>query len=334
LNGVMLNKDVVHARMRRFIENPRIVLLDCNLEYKKGESQTNIEISNETDFTKILEIEEKYIQQICADIIAVKPDVVITEKGVSDLAQHYLMQANISVIRRVRKTDNNRIARVCGAIICNRTDELKAEDVGTKCKRFEIKKIGDEYFCYLTECVDPKACTIVLRGASKDILNEIERNLHDAMAVARNIVLDPKVVNGGGAVEMQVGHELNQKAKAMTGIEQWPYKAVARSLEIIPATLIQNCGGNTIRLLTQLRAKHATGEHGFGINGETGEVVKSDELKVFEPLAVKLQAYKTAIETAILLLRIDDIVSGSKKASTLTDGPAPQQQVTEESTKE
>lgn len=334
LNGVMLNKDVVHSRMRRLIENPRIVLLDCNLEYKKGESQTNIEISNETDFTKILEIEEKYIQQICADIISVKPDVVITEKGVSDLAQHYLMQADISVIRRVRKTDNNRIARVCGATICNRTDELKAEDVGTQCKKFEIKKIGDEYFCYLTECVDPKACTIVLRGASKDLLNEIERNLHDAMAVARNIVLDPKIVNGGGAVEMHVGHELNQRAKTMTGVEQWPYKAVARSLEIIPATLIQNCGGNTIRLLTQLRAKHASGEHGFGINGETGEVVKSEDLKVYEPLAVKLQAYKTAIETAILLLRIDDIVSGCKKASTM-DGPAPQQQqVTEESAKE
>ena len=251
------------------------------------------------------------------------------------MAQHYLMQANISVIRRVRKTDNNRIARVCGGTICNRTDELKAEDVGTKCKKFEIKKIGDEYFCFLTECVDPKACTIVLRGASKDILNEVERNLQDAMAVARNIALDPKIVNGGGAVEMTVGYELNQKAKTMTGIDQWPYRSVARSLEIIPATLIQNCGGNTIRLLTQLRAKHATGDHGWAINGESGEVVKTEDLKVYEPLSVKLQAYKTAIETAILLLRIDDIVSGSKKASSLEDGakgPAPQ--VTEESTKE
>jgi len=155
------------------------------------------------------------------------------------------------------------------------------------------------------------------------------------MAVARNIVLDPKIVNGGGAVEMTVGYELNQKAKTMTGIDQWPYRSVARSLEIIPATLIQNCGGNTIRMLTQLRAKHASGDHGYAINGETGEVVKTEDLKVFEPLAVKLQAYKTAIETAILLLRIDDIVSGSKKASSLEDGPkASAPQVTEESTKE
>lgn len=336
LNGLMLNKDVVHARMSRCIENPRIVLLDCNLEYKKGESQTNIEISNETDFSKILEIEENYIQQVCADIIAVKPTLVITEKGVSDLAQHYLMQANISVVRRVRKTDNNRIARICGATICNRTDELKPEDVGTKCGKFEVKKIGDEYFCFLTDCADPKACTILLRGASKDILNEVERNLHDAMAVARNIMLDPKIVNGGGAVEMTVGYELAQKAKSMTGIDQFPYRSVAKSLEIIPTTLIQNCGGNTIRTLTQLRAKHAAGDHGFAINGETGEVVRTEELKVFEPLAVKLQAYKTAVETAILLLRIDDIVSGSKKASTLDEGPQQQSapQMTDEAQKE
>lgn len=148
-------------------------------------------------------------------------------------------------------------------------------------------------------------------------------------------MIDPKVVYGGGAVEMAVGHYLTQKGKTMTGTEQWPYRSVAKSLEVIPATLIQNCGGNTIRVLTQLRAKHALGEHDFAINGETGEVVPTKELKVYEPLAVKLQAYKTAVETAILLLRIDDIVSGTKKASTLDDGgqPAPQQ-VTEESTKE
>lgn len=336
LSGVMLNKDVVHPRMSRLIEKPRIVLLDCNLEYKKGESQTNIEISNETDFSKILEIEERFIQNICADIVRVKPDLVITEKGVSDLAQHYLMQANISVIRRVRKTDNNRIARVCGATICNRTEELKPEDVGTRCGKFEIKKMGDDYFCFLTECVEPKACTILLRGPSKDILNEVERNLQDAMAVARNIMQDPLVVNGGGAVEMAVGYHIAQKGKIMTGLEQWPYRSIGRSLEIIPATLIQNCGGNTIRTLTQLRAKHATGDHSFAIDGESGEVVRTSDLRVFEPLSVKLQAYKTAIETAILLLRIDDIVSGSKKASELSDGPQAQQSAppTEESMKE
>ncbi|XP_064475152.1 T-complex protein 1 subunit gamma-like [Ornithodoros turicata] len=336
LRGVMLNKDVTNGRMRRRIEKPRIVLLDCTLEYKKGESQTNIEVMREEDFTKILEIEEQYVQQMCSDLIKLKPDVVITEKGISDLAQHYLMKANISCVRRVRKTDNNRIARACGATIANRTDELKETDVGTKAGLFEIQKIGDEYFCFITECEDPKACTILLRGASKDVLNEVERNLQDAMAVTRNVMLEPRLVPGGGAVEMAVGHHLTEKGKAITGIQQWPYRAVAKALEIIPATLIQNCGGNTVRVLTALRAKHASSTDGkWSINGETGEIVSTDELKVWEPLAVKLQAYKTAVETAILLLRIDDIVSGSKKKDKAEGDSAPAQVApTEESVKE
>ncbi|XP_065200674.1 T-complex protein 1 subunit gamma [Planococcus citri] len=313
LNGVMVNKDVTHPKMRRYIKNPRIILLDCTLEYKKGESQTNIEVAQEADFTRILQLEEEYIEKICSDIIALKPDVVFTEKGISDLAQHFLLKAGISALRRLRKSDNNRIARACGATIVNRTDELKEEDVGTGAGLFEIKKIGDEYFCYITECKDPKACTILLRGASKDVLMETERNLQDALHVARNIMLNPKLVPGGGAVEMAVSHAIMEKSKSIEGVSQWPYKAVAQALEIIPRTLAQNCGANTIRTLTALRAKHATGDTLWGINGETGKIVKMDELGIWEPLSVKLQTYKTAVETAILLLRIDDIVSGSKK---------------------
>merc|ERR1739848_756514 len=131
LNGVMINKDITHSKMRRRIENPKILLLDCPLEYTKGESQTDIEMSNTTDFSRLLQLEEEYIQKICADVIAVKPDVVITEKGVSDLAQHYFVKAGITAIRRVRKTDNNRIGRVCGAQIMSRTDELTEKVLGT-----------------------------------------------------------------------------------------------------------------------------------------------------------------------------------------------------------
>lgn len=196
LKGVMINKDVTHPKMRRYIKDPRIVLLDCPLEYKKGESQTNIEIMKDTDFTKILELEEQHVKKICEDVISVKPDVVITEKGVSDLAQHYLVKAGISAIRRLRKSDINRIARACGATVVNRTEELREEDVGTRAGLFEIKKLGDDYFCFITECKDPKACTIILRGASKDILNETERNLQDALHVARNLLIDPKLVPG------------------------------------------------------------------------------------------------------------------------------------------
>jgi T-complex protein 1 subunit gamma len=315
LDGLMFNKDVTHPRMKRRIEKPRVILLDCPLEFKKGESQTDVEISGDTDFSKMLELEEEHVKAQCTDLIALKPDVVITEKGVSDLAQHFLSKADISVIRRVRKSDNNRIARASGATIASRTDELREEDVGTGVGLFEIKKIGDEYFTFLTGCTNPKACTVLLRGPSKDLLNEVERNLHDALSVARNLRLSPAIVPGGGAVEMAISQALQEKAKSITGVKQWPYTALAQALEVIPRTLAQNCGGNIIRLLTNLRSKHAAGGKMFGVNGETGELADMMELRIWEPLAVKQQVYKTAVETAVLLLRIDDIVSGSKKIS-------------------
>jgi T-complex protein 1 subunit gamma len=144
LDGVMFNKDVTHSKMRRRIENPRVLLLDCPLEYKKGESQTNVEIGNEEDFNALLRQEEEYVEQMCAQIIAHKPDIVITEKGVSDLAQHYFLKANITAFRRLRKSDNNRVARACGATIVSRTDEIQESDIGTGCGLFEVRKIGDE----------------------------------------------------------------------------------------------------------------------------------------------------------------------------------------------
>merc|ERR1719216_737407 len=250
LDGVMFNKDVTHPKMKRRIENPKILLLDCNLEYKKGESQTNIEIMKEEDFSKILEMEETYIKKICEEIMAHKPDLIITEKGVSDLAQHFLMKAGITVIRRLRKSDNLRVARATGATIVNRTEEISESDIGTSAGLFEVRKMGDEYFTFIEDCKDPKACTILLRGASKDILNEVERNLQDALHVARNIHLSPRLVYGGGAVEMEVSHLLIEKGKSMSGVLQWPYRALANALEVIPRTLANNCGANPIRTLT------------------------------------------------------------------------------------
>jgi T-complex protein 1 subunit gamma len=310
LDGIMFNKDVTHGRMRREIKNPRIVILDCPLEYKKGESMTNIELTKESDFADILRQEEEEVSKMCADIIAVKPDVVITEKGVSDLAQHFLMKSNISVIRRIRKTDNNRVARVSGATIANRTEELTEAHVGTECGLFKVDKIGDEYFTYLIECKNPKACTVLLRGASKDVLNEIERNLHDAFNVARNILLEPKLLPGGGATEMALSTKLHEKAKSIDGVGQFAYRAVASALEVIPRTLAQNCGMNVIRVMTDLRSKHAQGDNRFGIEGNSGKVADVIEAGIFDAFSVKIQALRASIESSAMILRIDDIVSG------------------------
>lgn len=315
-----------------------------------------------------MEIEEEQVKAMCERIIEFKPDLVFTEKGVSgasslsrsllqalealqltqvlaslaDLAQHYLVKANITAIRRVRKSDNNRIARATGATIVNRVDDLRESDVGTQCGLFHVEKLGDDYFSFLEECRNPKACTILLRGPSKDILHEVDRNLADAMSVARNVVFDPRLAPGGGATELAVSVGLAKAARAIEGVEGWPYRAVSEAMEVIPRTLIQNCGGNAIRVLTELRvrpsslsspllslpparrteltltlplhlplhlsqAKHAAGEHTWGVDGETGKV-KDHREGLMESAAVKTQTLKTAIESACLLLRVDECV--------------------------
>ena len=322
LNGVMVNKDITHPSMRRSIKNPRILLLDCPLEYKKAESQTNMEMSKENDMVDALQQEQLEIAQMANFIMKWNPDVVITEKGLSDLIQHYLLRQNISCIRRIRKTDNNRIARVCGATIVSRPEEIQETDIGTLCHSFEIKKIGDEYFTFFEDCEKPSACSILLRGGSKDSLNELERNLHDALGVARNVFSNPKLVPGGGATEMELAVRLNEKAKEVQGLQQRPYKAVAFALEVIPRTLAQNCGGDVVRLLTELRAKHTDKGEFFGIDGNKGVITDVRDINVWEPLLVKSQVIKTAIESCCMLLRIDDVVSGLKKKA--QQGQAPQ----------
>jgi T-complex protein 1 subunit gamma len=238
LDGVMFNKDVCHPGMRREIRNPRVVLLDCPLEYKKGESMTNMEFTKDDDFKKALAMEETEVKRMCASILKVKPDIVITEKGVCDLALHELLKhGNCSVFRRLRKTDNNRVARATGATIVNRPEELQESDVGTNCALFQVNKIGDDYFSFFTECKEPNACSIILRGASKDVLNEIERNLQDALGVARNVVINPALAPGGGALEMELSCRLLEIASTVEGSQQWPFRALAGAFEVIPRTL-------------------------------------------------------------------------------------------------
>jgi T-complex protein 1 subunit gamma len=167
----------------------------------------------------------------------------------------------------------------------------------------------------MTECKNPSACSIILRGASKDVLNEIERNLHDALGVARNVMINPKLLPGGGAVEMELSCRLLEFAQNIEGAQQWPFKALASALEVIPRTLAQNCGADVVRILTELRAKHAVAGEGlhFGIDGNSGKIADMRQANIWDPLAVKQQTFKTAIESSCMLLRIDDIVSGIKK---------------------
>lgn len=314
LKGVMINKDITHPKMRRYIKNPKVLLLDCTLEYKKAESQTNVEITEENSWNLLLLQEEIEVKRMCEQIIECGCNVVVTEKGVSDLAQHYLVKSNISVIRRVRKTDLNRLERITGATIVNRCDEIVKSDVGTKCGLFEVKKIGDEYYSFFVECENPKACTILLRGSTKDVLNEMERNLQDGMNVARNIIVEGKLLCGGGCTEMRVAKMLREKAEQYHDTRKNVTVAIASAMEIIPKILAQNCGANVIKTLNELRMKHDKPDgQNIGIDGVTGKVIDVSLGNIWDLLSVKKQIYKSAIEAASMILRIDEVVSGLGK---------------------
>jgi chaperonin GroEL (HSP60 family) len=319
---------VAPGRMARTIRRPRILLLDCPLEYKKGESQTSVELTREEDWAALLKAEEDWVKAQCEAIAALKPTLVVTEKGVSDLAVHHLAKAGIAAVRRVRKTDNNRIARATGATVVHRVDEATEADIGTGAGLFEVVKIGDEFYSFIVDCDAPKACTVLLRGASKDVLNEVERNLADAVGVARNVVRCPRLVPGGGAPEMAASAALTALAASLPGPEAGPVAAVGKALEVIPRTLASNCGANVIRLLTELRAKHAagvatgSGPCPYGIDGVAGSIADAKAAGVWEPLEVKEATLKTAMGCATLLLRIDDIVSGIRKKGSGGGGPS------------
>ncbi|KRX96672.1 T-complex protein 1 subunit gamma [Trichinella pseudospiralis] len=333
LKGVVLNKDVLHPKMRRHIENPRIILLDGALEYKKAESKMSM---NAINVEEVLNLEEAALRQMCDAVIALKPDLVFTEKGCSDLVQEYLMRSNISVIRRIKKTDNDRLSRVCGAQIVSDVFDLNESDVGTKATLFEVEQIGHEsvlnqisekmyslfsredflfsrYFAKVLNHNDPHACTLILRGPNKDLMKEIERNFNDALNVVRNVYMNPRAVPGGGAVEMCLGHILKKKALDKEGVAQFIYNAIADAFEIIPLTLLNNCDSNPIREITSLRLKYAKDIGTWGVNGCTGNLVDMHTYNIWDPLLVKQQIYKSALEvTTVMILRIDDIVSGVK----------------------
>jgi T-complex protein 1 subunit gamma len=315
MKGAMNEKDVLHSAMRRRIERPKVLVLDCGLEYRKGESITNIEISGEDDYANVLAEEETQVRELCQAVIATGCDIVCAEKGVSDLALHYLSEAGVTALRRFQKVQLERIAAATGATVVTNPRDATPADLGRKCGLYECRKFHSEWWSFFDQCDDPKACTLLLRGPTKDVLLELFRILDDALKVGRNLLAAPALVPGGGAPEVSVSVLLRKRAAELDSVEQMAYGAAAVAFEVIPRTLIQNCGESPMRVLTQLRAIHASdpSKNGYGINGITGAIEDMRATGVWDTLAVKSQAYKTAFECAISLLRVDEIVSGLVK---------------------
>ncbi|GIQ84318.1 T-complex protein 1, gamma subunit [Kipferlia bialata] len=314
LSGVMINKDVLHPEMPQKIENPRVVCLDFSFKYEKANSQLNVEMNEVADYESLLTLEEDYLRAQVAHVMRVKPDVVVTEKACVPFAQHLFVKEGVAVLRRVRKSGNNRVALVTGATVLHRPEDIEEHHVGTGAGLFEVRKIGDETFSFIHHAENPRACTVLLRGAAKDVLNEIERNLLDAMSVARNVLAAPAVVPGGGAFEMALAAKLEVTGRKLEGQEQTAYLAIAKALEVIPRTLLQNCGANVIRRITELRAlHHKEGNDAMGVNGVTGQLCDTWEAGIWDPLSTKVQIVKSAIDSACMILRCDDLIKARAK---------------------
>lgn len=309
LDGVILNKNIIHAQMRRHIENPVILVLDIPLEYKKGESQTSYEFKDPGAFKRALEVEEVQIRQMCERIVELKPDVVVTEKGISDLAMSILFANNITALRRLKKSEATRLAKACGGTVVSRLEELNQKVLGKGCGLFEYLKIGDEYFCKFSRCTKPRACSVVLRAPSKDLLDELERNFYDAVKVAKNVLLCPKMCPGGGATEMALSLCLEKFRGA--DIERAVAERAAEALQAIPDVLARNSGHSSpLDLVAELETKQRQNRF-FGIDGVRGEVVDMRG-RVMEPMAVKVQMLKSAFEAASLILRVDGVIQSTR----------------------
>lgn len=303
-DGIILQKSLLDYTMRSRIENAKVLLIDFPLEYRKGENQMNIEMHTSEVFGRALEVEEEQIERMVELIAKCKPDVVVSEKGVSDHAIALFKKHGISAIRRIKKSENQRLALATGAQIISRAEDTSVQVFGSA-GLFEVERIGEEEYCKFIKCKDPKACTVLLRGPSKDIINELERNLQDAFAITRNAYSSNAVVLGAGAIEMALAYEL-ETALGLTEKEKKVFMAVAEAFHSVPAALIANSGNTKplVRLL-ELKAQHSAKKHTYGVDGNTGEIVPS---AVYESILVKEQSLKSAIEGAIIILRVDGIV--------------------------
>ncbi|KRH93277.1 Chaperonin complex component, TCP-1 gamma subunit (CCT3) [Pseudoloma neurophilia] len=308
LDGIMINKTLIHPDMRKEIDNPRILILDCSLEYKKGESKTSYEFKQQGNFSRALEIEEEQITEAVNNIILHKPDIVISEKGISDLAFSLFQKHNITALRRFKRTDTTRIAAATGSTIVSRTEDITEEHIGKKCGLFKVTYVGDESYINFIKCKEPKACTVILRGPSKDILNEFERNFEDAIKVARNLKLSNRLCYGGGATEnMLVQYLLNKRKTETDSLKRTVYDGIINSFRIIPLTLIKNSGcSNPLDLMASLESQNSVN---IGIDGIHGKLINVTDI-IMEPIAIKRQIIESAIEAVILLLRVDGVIQG------------------------
>jgi thermosome len=310
--GVIVDKEVVHPDMPKRVEKARIALIDAPLEVEKTEIDAEIRISSPEQMKMFLDEEARLLRDMVEKIKAAGANVVFCQKGIDDLAQYYLAKAGILAVRRVKKSDMEKLARATGGRIITNIEEVSPEVLGYA-ELVEERKVADEKMVFVEGCPNPRAVSILVRGGLERAVDEAERNLVDALSVVSDVLEEPYVLPGGGAPEAELAKELRKYAAKVGGREQLAIEAFANALEVIPRTLAENSGLDPIDIMAELRAAHEKPDGWkYGVDVFEGKVADMWALGVIEPLAVKLQAIKAATEAAAMILRIDDIIAASK----------------------
>ncbi|ACS90799.1 Thermosome alpha subunit [Thermococcus sibiricus MM 739] len=311
IKGVVIDKERVHPAMPRKIEDAKIALINEALEVKETETDAEIRITSPDQLQAFLEQEERMIKEMVDKIVATGANVVFCQKGIDDLAQHYLAKAGILAVRRVKKSDMEKLAKATGAKIVTNIRDLTSEDLG-HAELVEERKVAGENMVFVEGCKNPKAVTILIRGGTEHVVDEVERALEDAIKVVKDIVEDGKIVAGGGASEIELAIKLDEYAKKVGGKEQLAIESFADALKIIPKTLAENAGLDPVDVLVKVTAAHKEKGPTVGVDVFAGEPADMMERGVIEPLRVKRQAIKSASEAAVMILRIDDVIAASK----------------------
>lgn len=322
IKGIVLDKEVVHGGMPKRVEKAKIALINSALEIEKTEFDAKINISSPDQMKMFLEEENKMLMTMVDKITKSGANVVICQKGIDDIAQHYMAKANILAVRRVKESDMTKLSRATGARIVSNLDDLSSKELGLA-DLVEERKVETDKWVFVEGCRHPKSVTILIRGGSQRVVDEAERSIHDALMVSKDVLERPAIVAGGGSPESYTAGKLREWSNSLSGREQLAAEKFAESLEVIPLRLAENAGMDPIDTLTELRSKQLKGAKWSGIDVRNGKVADMSKLDIVEPLSVKEQIIKSATEVASMILRIDDVIASSKSGGPPGGGGMP-----------
>ncbi|MGB8153796.1 MAG: thermosome subunit beta [Nitrososphaeraceae archaeon] len=322
IKGIVLDKEVVHGGMPKRVEKAKIALINSALEIEKTEFDAKINISSPDQMKMFLEEENKMLMTMVDKINKSGANVVICQKGIDDIAQHYMAKANILAVRRVKESDMTKLSRATGARIVSNLDDLSSKELGLA-DLVEERKVETDKWVFVEGCRHPKSVTILIRGGSQRVVDEAERSIHDALMVTKDVLERPAIVAGGGSPESYTAGKLREWSNSLSGREQLAAEKFAESLEVIPLRLAENAGMDPIDTLTELRSKQLKGSKWSGIDVRNGKVTDMSKLDIVEPLSVKEQIIKSATEVASMILRIDDVIASSKSGGPPGGGGMP-----------